>query len=241
MNILFLINLVNHNYNTTVFVLKSKLSHDEAEEMIENKKINSFKFLLQKPKKSDVRIISFKLYYEAFLLLSGKYTADFIRKANHTISVDNNVREVIIDQNTYPVSRKSSVLHKLEPTRKNKVELEIEEHIYLENDDDMAFDYQGKTIDLPYHATKKIIENYTKTKLIKSWKIRKPELTIDAMVKKLIDKLKKSVGDDVRSFHEELVLEDILEVYVPIFEAKLIGPKNKEKVLRIDAVRKKML
>ena len=61
------------------------------------------------------------------------------------------------------------------------------------------------------------------------------------MVKKLIDKLKKSVGDDVRSFHEELVLEDILEVYVPIFEAKLIGPKNKEKVLRIDAVRKKML
>ena len=76
---------------------------------------------------------------------------------------------------------------------------------------------------------------------IKSWKIRKPELTIDAMVKKLIDKLKKSVGDDVRSFHEELVLEDILEVYVPIFEAKLIGPKNKEKVLRIDAVRKKML
>jgi len=72
-------------------------------------------------------------------------------------------------------------------------------------------------------------------------KTRKPELTIDAMVQKLIDKLKRNIGDDVRSFHEELILEDILEVYVPIFEAKLVGPKNKEKLLRIDAVRKKIL
>ena len=104
-----MINLVIPNYNTLVFVLKPKLSHDEAEEIIEKKKINNFKFLLQKPNKSDVRMISFTLYYEAFLLLSGKYTADFIRKANHTINVDSNVREVIIDQNTYSVSRKSSV------------------------------------------------------------------------------------------------------------------------------------
>ena len=236
-----MINLVIPNYNTSVFVLKPKLSHDEAEEIIEKKKINNFKFLLQKPKKNDVRMISFTLYYEAFLLLSGKYTADFIRKANHTINVDSNVREVIIDQNTYSVSRKSSVLHKLEPTRKNKIELDVEEHIYLENDDDMAFDYQGKIIDLPYNATKNIINNYTKTKFNKSFKIRKPELTIEAMVQKLIEKLKKSIGDDIRSFHEELILEDILEVYVPIFEAKLIGPKNKEKLLRIDAVRKKVL
>ena len=99
-----MINLVNPNYDKVVFVLKPKLSSDDAEELVENKKINSFKFLLQKPKKSDVRVISFKLYYEAFLLLAGKYTADFIRKANHTINVDNDVREVVIDQNTYPNS-----------------------------------------------------------------------------------------------------------------------------------------
>ena len=229
------------NYKKIDFVLKPKLTDSEAEEMVESKKINNFKFLLQKPKKDDVNVASFDLYYEAFLLLSGKYTADFIRKANHTINVDNNVKEVIIDQNTYPLTTKSSVLHKLEPTRKNKIELEVEEHVYLEKEDDMAFDYQGKIIDLPYYPTKKLIGNYTKTKLNKSYKTRKPELTVDAMVKKLVDKLKKSVGSDIRSFHEELILEDILEVYVPIFEAKLIGPKNKEKILRIDAVRKKIL
>jgi len=232
---------VSPNYKKIDFVLKPKLTDSEAEEMVESKKINNFKFLLQKPKKDDVNVASFDLYYEAFLLLSGKYTADFIRKANHTISVDNNVKEVIIDQNTYPLTSKSSVLHKLEPTRKNKIELEVEEHVYLEKEDDMAFDYQGKIIDLPYYPTKKLIGNYTKTKLSKSYKTRKPELTVDAMVKKLVDKLKKSVGSDIRSFHEELILEDILEVYVPIFEAKLFGPKNKEKILRIDAVRKKIL
>ena len=139
------------------------------------------------------------------------------------------------------MNRKSSVLHRLEPTRKNRVELEVEENVYLENDDCISFDYQGKSIDLPYQSTKDIIGKYTKTKLNKSMKIRKPELTIDAMVQKLIDKLKRNIGDDVRSFHEELILEDILEVYVPIFEAKLVGPKNKEKLLRIDAVRKKIL
>ena len=229
------------HHSTKVFALKPKLSPDEAEKIVDNKKINTFKFLLQKPSKNDVSVNSLVLYYEAFLLLSGRYTADFIRKANHTINVDNDVREIIIDQNSYPVNRKSSVLHRLEPTRKNRVELEVEENVYLENDDCISFDYQGKSIDLPYQSTKDIIGKYTKTKLNKSMKIRKPELTIDAMVKKLIDKLKRNIGDDVRSFHEELILEDILEVYVPIFEAKLVGPKNKEKLLRIDAVRKKIL
>ena len=236
-----MISLVTPNYKKINFVLKPKLTNDEAKELVDRKKINNFKFLLQKPKKDDVNVVSFDLYYEAFLLLSGKYTADFIRKANHTINVDNDVKEVIIDQNTYPLTTKSSVLHKLEPTRKNKIELEVEEHVYLEKENDMSFDYQGKIIDLPYYPTKKLIANYTKTKLDKSSKIRKPELTIDSMVQKLIDKLKKSIGNDIRSFHEELILEDILEVYVPIFEAKLIGPKNKEKILRIDAVRKKIL
>ena len=231
---------VSH-HSTKIFALKPKLSHDEAEKIIDSKKINSFKFLLQKPNKNDVNVNSLSLYYEAFLLLAGRYTADFIRKAHHTINVDSDVREITIDQNTYPVNTKSSVLHRLEPTKKNRIDLEVEEHVYLENDDWISFDYQGKTIDLPYQSTKEIIGKYAKIKLNKSLKTRKPELTIDAMVQKLIDKLKRNIGDDVRSFHEELILEDILEVYVPIFEAKLVGPKNKEKLLRIDAVRKKIL
>ena len=108
---------VSH-HSTKIFALKPKLSHDEAEKIIDSKKINSFKFLLQKPNKNDVNVNSLSLYYEAFLLLAGRYTADFIRKAHHTINVDSDVREITIDQNTYPVNTKSSVLHRLEPTKK---------------------------------------------------------------------------------------------------------------------------
>ena len=38
-----------------------------------------------------------------------------------------------------------------------------------------------------------------------------------------------------------LSLKEITEVYVPIYEARLTGPKNKVGLLRLDAVRKKIL
>ena len=40
---------------------------------------------------------------------------------------------------------------------------------------------------------------------------------------------------------ENIELKDLLEIYVPIFEARLIGPKKRIKILRIDAIRKKIL
>ena len=47
--------------------------------------------------------------------------------------------------------------------------------------------------------------------------------------------------EDVRKLNDEFVLREITEVYVPIFEARLIGPKKKVGIIRIDAVRKKVL
>ena len=45
----------------------------------------------------------------------------------------------------------------------------------------------------------------------------------------------------IRELNDEFVLSDIAEVYVPIFEARLVGPKKKVGIIRIDAVRKKIL
>jgi hypothetical protein len=47
--------------------------------------------------------------------------------------------------------------------------------------------------------------------------------------------------DEVRKLEEEFVLREISEVYVPIYEARLIGPKKKIGIIRIDAVRNKIL
>ena len=46
---------------------------------------------------------------------------------------------------------------------------------------------------------------------------------------------------DVKNLNEEFVLREISEIYIPIFEARLIGPKKKVGIIRIDSVRKKVL
>ena len=61
------------------------------------------------------------------------------------------------------------------------------------------------------------------------------------LVSDLQSQLKKPIEDDVRKLNEEFVLREITEVYVPIFEARLFGPKKKVGIIRIDAVRKKIL
>ena len=71
--------------------------------------------------------------------------------------------------------------------------------------------------------------------------VKKSEMTYDAAVDKLQTQLKKPLETDVRNLNEEFVLVDISEIFIPIFEARLIGPKKKVAIIRIDAVRKKVL
>ena len=222
--------------------LKPQIDSDVAEDMVDNRKVKLFQTLLKKPKKSEIHLHSLKLFYEACLLLSGKYSADFIRDTNHTLHIDKNVRELILDDKVYPVSPKKSMLSKLEPSRKNKIKIEFQERLVIENEDDIAFDHHGKEIDLSYSNTQKIVEKYPRKILSEdNNNIKKPEITIDAAVNKLISKLKKPTDKGTKSLDEKIEFCDILEVYVPIYEARLIGPKKKIKILRIDAIRKKIL
>jgi len=234
--------LIKHDPKVRKITLKPQIDSDIAEDMVDNRKVKLFQTLLKKPKKSEIHLHSLKLFYEACLLLSGKYSADFIRDTKHTIHVDKNVRELIIDDKVYPVSQKKSMLSKLEPSRKNKIKIEFQERLVIENKDDIAFDHHGKEIDLSYSNTQKIIEKYPRKILSQDDdSIKKPEITVDAAINKLISKLKKPTDTGIKSLDEKIEFSDILEVYVPIYEARLIGPKKKIKILRIDAVRKKIL
>ncbi len=234
--------MAKHDPKVRKISLKPQIDSDIAEDMVDNRKVKLFQTLLKKPKKSEIHLHSLKLFYEACLLLSGKYSADFIRDTKHTIHVDKNVRELIIDDKVYPVSQKKSMLSKLEPSRKNKIKIEFQERLVIENKDDIAFDHHGKEIDLSYSNTQKIIEKYPRKILSENDdSIKKPEITVDAAINKLISKLKKPTDKGIKSLDEKIEFSDILEVYVPIYEARLIGPKKKIKILRIDAVRKKIL
>ena len=234
--------MAKNDTKVKIISLKPLLDSNTAEEMIDSRKVKSFQTLLHKPKKSEIHLHSLTLHFESILLLSGKYSVDFIRDAEHTLSVDKDVQEVIISDEVFPVKKKHGVLSKLEPSFKNKIKILMQERVMLENTADISFDHHGKEINLSYNDTLKLLEKHPK-KTINGDKesIRKPEITIAAAKSKLISKLKRPADAGTKSSEEIFDFRDILEIYVPIYEARLIGPKKRIKIVRIDAVRKKIL
>ena len=235
-------------YKIKTVVLRPILDSNDAGKIVENKKTSLFRSMLQKPKKTEVHVHSIKLSYEAFLILSGKYDANFYRKVIHTINVESTVKEIIVGDDVFPIKRGKGVLGKLNTKikantgRKNQVDLELEEHVYLENKKEVAFDHHGKEINMPYKMSSKLIESYPKRTLEKTKNsIKRPEITYDAAVGRLISKLKKSVPIGRRNLEEKITIDEIIELYVPIYEARLIGPKKNVRLMRIDGIRKKVL
>ena len=224
-------------------MLRKNLEEQDAQSIIEQKKTTPFKSLLSRPKKEDIHLHSLKLYYECILMVSGKYVADYFRKVTHSISVDSNIREIILGDGTFPIRSKSGFKKAFVGRRgKNKIDLKLEEHVFVEEEDELTFDHHGRNIESPFKINSKTIENYPKRLLQQNESnIKKPELTIDAAIEKLQSHLKKPLETDVRDITEEFILREITELYVPVFEARLIGPKKKVGIIRIDAVRKKIL
>jgi hypothetical protein len=236
------------DYKIKTVVLRPLLDSDEANQIIENRKTSLFRKMLQKPKKSEVHVHSIKLFYEAFLILSGKYTANYYRKSMHTITVDPTVKEIIIADEIFPVKQRRGIMGKLSTKiqtttkRKNRIDLELEEHVFLEEEQEIAFDHHGKEIKMPYKTSSKLIESYPKRTLEKTKQtVKKPEITYDAAVQRLVSKLKKSVSIGRRNMQEKITTNEIIELYVPIYEARLIGPKKNVRLMRIDGIRKKVL
>ncbi|GIS74170.1 MAG: hypothetical protein CM1200mP11_3850 [Nitrosopumilaceae archaeon] len=102
MTFMFFIVLKKTHEHKTV-VLRKKLEESEALEIIDDKKNGLFKSVFSRPKRADIHIHSVKLYYECILIVSGKYMANYFRKATHSISVSSNVSEVILGEVFFPL------------------------------------------------------------------------------------------------------------------------------------------
>ena len=235
--------LANTNYDSKIIVFKKKLDDYEAKQIIEQKKSNVFKGLFKKPKKDEVHTHSTKLFYESILMISGIYTANFFRKAIHPINVDYNVTEVMLGDGIFPIRSKSSLQKALSGKKgKNKIDLELEEHVFINNEDTMYFDHHGKEVQFPFKLDSKNLENYP-TRILKEHEsnVKKPEITKEHAIELLTKKLKKPLEPEVRDLVDEFTIKEISEIYIPIYEARLIGPKKKVGILRLDAVRNKIL
>jgi len=224
-------------------VLRKVVDEKEASAIIEDKKTSIFKSLMKKPKKEDVHVDSVKLFYECMLMVSGKYNADYYRKAVHTVSVDSNVQEIVFGGGTFSILSKSKFKKAFVGNRgKNKIDLPLEEHVFIEEEDELVFDHNGTQVKFPFKINSKTIENYPDQILSKNpANVKKIQITYDSAINSLKEVLKKPIEADIRKLNDEFIVNEITEVYIPIYEARLTGPKNKVGLLRLDAVRKKFL
>lgn len=235
--------MTENKYDIKTIVLKKIIDEKQASAIIEDKKTTLFKKLLKKPKPEEVHIQSITLYYECLLKISGKYVADYFRKATHSISVDSNVQEVVLGGGIFPIESKSALRKAFVGNRgKNKIDLQLEEHVFIEEEGDVTFDHHGTEIKSQFTIDSKTVENYPQRLLDANLtNVKKPEITYDAAVEQLKFILKKPLERDIRNLHDQFFLNMISEIYIPIFEARLVGPNKKIEILRIDAVRNKIL
>jgi hypothetical protein len=234
---------LTQKHDAKTVVLRKVVDEEEASTILEDKKTSIFKSLLKKPKKEDVHVDSIKLFHECLLMVSGKYIADYYRKVVHTISVDSNVQEITFGGGTFPIKEKSGFKRAFVGDRgKNKIDLPLEEHVFVEEEDELVFDHNGTEVKFPFKINSKTIENYPDQILTEnSANVKKIQMTQAFAVDLLKESLKKPLESDIRKLNEEFILKEITEVYVPVYEARLAGPKNKVGLLRLDAVRKKIL
>ena len=93
-----------------------------------------------------------------------------------------------------------------------------------------------------YNTNSDAVENYAQRTLdVNKDHIRKIELTDDAIFLKLAQKLKDDMSLDVKIKHEEFVVIEFREIFVPIYEAKCYDKKQTITIARVDAITGKFL
>jgi len=178
--------LNNTDYEKKVIVLKKNIDDGDAREIIEKKKTSVFRSLLKKPKTEEVHLHSLKLNLEAITMISGNYAADYFRKAIHQIKADYTVKEVVLGEGIFPIRTKTKFQKTLSSKKgKNKVDLQLEEHVFINEEGMIYFDHHGQEIKFPFKLDSKSVENYP-TRILANHEqnVKKPELTKDAAIKR---------------------------------------------------------
>jgi hypothetical protein len=60
-----------------------------------------FAFYWFQPKLEDIQFVSLEKYFEPYIVISGKYFIDYLRKCTYVLNVDEGVMEVLLRPNMY--------------------------------------------------------------------------------------------------------------------------------------------
>ena len=225
-------------------VLRLRMSADDARELVERKKTSAFRtMIIRKPRREDVHVKSVDLYYEASVAASARYTADYYRRAAHTIRVERSVREVVIAGTAF-AAQGAGALSKVVPGRgRNIVDIELDEHVYVDNAATIHLDLRGSEIDAPYRGDfAKATEADPRGVLDAcGGRVRGLETDPAGALSILKGRLQERMDGEARGLNDEFTVQRLAEVYVPVYEARLVGPRRKAAIMRIDAARKSVI
>ena len=225
-------------------VLRRSLDDDAARMSVDTKKTMAFRTLFAAPRQDEIHTHSVRVAYEATTMLSGTYRTSYYRKAVHTIRVDHNVQRIEIGDGVFNARPKSRLALAIPRSKaKGRVDVELEEYVVDENEGSIFIDHHGREVRNFRHSLKPTsLESYPSRVLKKAEIVRDSELTSEALIERLCNRLiTKPERGDMRDVEDRVVIKKITEIYVPIIEAKLVGPKRRTRMLRIDAVSKKAL
>ncbi|AFS83269.1 hypothetical protein [Candidatus Nitrosopumilus sediminis] len=230
-------------------VLRTKLLPQDIMKILEKKKTSLFGSTLRRPKSDEVTVDNPQLFLEQFIFVLGHYEIDFNRNTTYMIKVEPDVVEVAIGTEKFSVLNKSGVWKKFGKKMKQgvgitKQDLEIKatENVIKSMTDSIYLDNNGLETPFSYSTNSDAIENYAQKVLdLNKGHVRRNKMIDDDIFSKLAHKLKDSLKHDLKINHEEFIVTEFREIFVPIYETKCYDNKNKVAVARIDAITGKLI
>jgi len=188
------------------------------------------KFWVLRPKPALVQLVSMTKYYEPYIVITGRYFLDYYRMCDYLVSVDPDVREVILlNQKFYPKKNQNSTA---------SIRLEGEERLVVENKAFFMLSKDGQEANLDTLPSAPSEKNPEET--IEKHGIAEidSEADVDFVRKRLVERPENlsRIVDEVFEIGERVV------IYAPRFKLQYIHSQTgQEKSMEFDGVTAKRI
>jgi len=193
-------------------------------EKLKKQLFTKFAFYWFQPKLEDIQFVSLEKYYEPYIIISGKYFIDYLRKRTYKVKVPEGVREVILRPNKYvPETSKSNRI----------VKLHAEERLINEAKAFLILDKNGRDYtdeNMPFAPSEK-----KPKKVIEEFGIE--EIPENADVNFIRDRIAKRPKDISTIVEEIFEVTERSVIYCPRYKLLFRWVKTgEEKILVLDAI-----
>lgn len=228
-------------------ILKPNASLEQIKDLVDKKKTSMFGTAFTRPKPDDVGVSSTDLFFEPIWKIVGEYNIDFYRKNTHQISVDPHVKEIVVGTGVFPAITESGTWKKFKDSikireKKNKIDIPVEEHVEIYLESELYLNSQGQKIEPNLKIESKNIENFSEEFIaLNKNNMRTSGLTENQAVDVFLTLVKSDIGEYLRIVSERLVVSVFEQIFLPVYEIRLVDAKNTTKILRIDGMDSKIL